>query len=212
MARVALPRRPVGGAGKIVVPFLPSPPLPLPLRYFPLPSPPSPTSATDGKKVLDHFGRSVVFRQTRNHAHSRYALAPPLVLERAGGRGRAAGKDPFSLMGHTIGEAGAVPYCAGVRSSVPSHVRLCENSYIVHSAGSLGLHHHLPHACARTYVLSSHSPRIRYIYRAAKTSKKLPNTFANNEPEPVCSVLYDYECFSSSPRQILLFDARRGTE
>ena len=31
-------------------------------------------------------------------------------------------------------------------------------------------------------MLPSHSPRIRYIYRAAKTSKKLPNTLANNVP------------------------------
>ena len=58
----------------------------------------------------------------------------------------------------------------------------------------------------RFYALPSHSPRIRYIYRAAKTSEKLPNTLANNEP-----VLYDCECFSSRPRQISLPDFHRGT-
>ena len=163
--------------GKIVVPcFLPSPPLLLP---------PPPTKFGDRRqKVLGHFWRSVL-RQTPDHAHSRYMLSsacPPLLLERVDTVG------PFSLMENNIG-AGGVQCWADVRS-FPRMFRLCENSSVQHCSGSSTIFRRRTIA----FVLPSHFPRIRYIYRAAKTSEKLPNTWENNEP-----VLCDCECLSSSP-------------
>ena len=165
--------------GEIVVPcFLPSPPLLLPPPSLP------PSSATDGKKYSAISGEASVLRQTPDHAHSRYMLSacPPLLLQRVDTVG------PFSLMENNIG-AGGVQCWANARS-FPRMFRLCENSSVQDCSGSSTIFRRRTIA----FVLPSHFPRIRYIYRAAKTSEKLPNTWENNEP-----VLCDCECLSSSP-------------
>ena len=181
MARVAMAHAAAHRAADRVRLLFPvsSPPL---LCYFPLL--PSLQVRDRRQKVLGHFWRSVL-RQTPDHAHSRYMLSsacPPLLLERVDTVG------PFSLMENNIG-AGGVQCWANARS-FPRMFRLCENSTVQDCSGSSTIFRRRTIA----FVLPSHFPRIRYIYRAAKTSEKLPNTWENNEP-----VLCDCECLSSSP-------------
>ena len=139
--------------------------------------PPSLSSATDGKKYSAISGEA---------SSGKLPITLTLVICSAPERVDMVG--PFSLMENNIG-AGGVQCWADVRS-FPRMFRLCENSIVQDCSGSSTIFRRR----AIAFGLPSHFPRIRYIYRAAKTSEKLPNTWENNEP-----VLCDCECLSPSP-------------